>query len=507
MRKKNVKAQVVIGLLVLGGLAACKKDGLIDVGPRDEMLREVVFRIKPFETRINPLMSQHSAYGSLGMAQVSEGNVSPSENEQMLYLWTFNQESLVPDIGIDTLGTEISATYNGNGKQSFVGGYSFPPLITEAGKAISFSGPKEIIFKMPITEVSNITKLRFDASASNKGPNDFIISYSTNNQSIKVIKEENNFYSYTGKNTFEYDLNWINVENMDTISFYLELKEGIRKDDEASNEYLLNSGTFRIDNFALTGIYTGPEIEPLNLGEGKIHYHIFNATDSILVQTGEKPINADQLLPELALKLTDGEYFVSFVANFSEETLIFPATIEHAKDLFLYQKLSDKTAVYGALLSGLEISADLTMDLEMERYFSEVNFEFTDHQGLDAVDKIEIESISKPFFSPYNKDFNPGIELMQQDDKITLNPEFDDSNTIRFFQFLGKTTSPKSVSYKLTAFGTGDAILREVTVNALINNNVQLSFIGNLLEGTGNINSGFRIDWKKEWGTPVNIGF
>lgn len=507
MRKKNVKAQVVIGLLLLGSLAACKKDGLIDVGPRDELLREVTFRIKPFETKINPLMSKHSAYGILGMTQVSEGNVSPSENEQMLYLWTFNQQSLVPDIGIDTVGAEISAIYNDNGNQSFVNGYAFPPLITEAGKAVNFTGPKEIIFKMPISNVSNITKLRFDASGSNTGPKDFSISYSLDGFTTQTIATENDFYSYSGKNTFEYDIDWINVENKDTISFYLELKEGIRKDDDGSNQYSPNSGTFRMDNFALTGFYSGPEIEPLNLGEGTVHYHVFNAADSVLVQTGEKLINSDHVLPELALKLADGEYFISFAANFSEEPLLHSASIVHANDLFLYQKLSDNAAVYGTLLNGLDISADLTMDLEMERYFSEVNFEFTDEQDLGTVQKIEIESLSKPFFSPYNIGFDPANELIQLEDKIIFYPEFDDSNNIRFYQFLGKTTLPKSVSYKLTAFGVSDTILREVTVSALINNNVQLSFIGKLLEGTGSINSGFRINWKNEWGTPVNIGF
>lgn len=505
MRKKNVKAQVVIGLLLLGSLAACKKDGLIDVGPRDELLREVTFRIKPFETKINPLMSKHSAYGSLGMTQVSEGNVSPSENEQMLYLWTFNQQSLVPDIGIDTVGAEILALKNnGSSQVNYGDGFGFGDL--PKGRAISITGLDEVRFSMPLSYTSELSTIRFDAHSSDTGPKSFSIFYSLDPTGEPILLSDTNFLFVNATfKSFDFDLGDLNISDNVVLQIIIKAKEG--GDRPEGREYNPSQGTFRIDNFALTGFYSGPEIEPLNLGEGNIHYHVFNAADSVLVQTGDKLINSDHVLPELALKLADGEYFISFAANFSEEPLLYPTSINHAKDLFLYQKLSDNAAVYGTLLSGLEISADLTMDLEMERYFSEVNFEFTDDKDLSNVQKIEIESLSKPFFSPYNIGFDPVNELIQLEDKIIFYPEFDDSNNIRFYQFLGKTTLPKSVSYKLTAFGVSDTILREVTVSALINNNVQLSFIGKLLEGTGSINSGFRINWKNEWGTPVNIGF
>lgn len=511
MKMKNELFLVMAGLLLLGIMAACRKDGLIDVGPRNEALRNVTFWIKPFETRIKPLMANYSGNGpgsDPNWTQVSYGNVLPSASEQILYLWTFNDEDLKPDIGIDTANAGISVlNMNGGSNNGYKNGVRFSTY--EAGKAINITGADEITISMPFTNVEEIVKIRFDASSSDTGPKDFSISYSFgSDDDYFLISEVNDLLSSTGPKTFDFDLNEITLpgEGLDLLRVKIKVKEGTQR--PAGKTYNPTAGTFSIDNFAIYGVYPGPQIDPLGLGEGTIHYYVFDAADSSLVQMGQKPINPDQVLPELTFKLSDGEYFISFIASFSEEPLIFPASLSKAKEFFIYQKLLDKSAAaYGALVSELEINADLDMDLEMERYFSEVNFEFTDPGDLASVRKIEVENIQKTIYFPYSQPFDVGGGLMEQEEKLIFTSDFSTSNNIRFHHFLGKTPSPKLVSYKLRAFNSNGDLLREVDVSAMINNNVQLSFVGKLLESTGNINSGFSIKWKNEWGQPVNIVF
>jgi len=511
MRMKNVMSLTVVVLLLFGAMSSCKKDGQIGIGSGDEAWRNVTFRIKPFEARVNPLMTNYYGNGPGGdpnWTQVSYGNVSPSESEQILYLWTFNNEDLKPDIGVDTSNAGISLlNMNGGSNNSYKNGVKFSTY--EAGKAINITGADEITISMPVINVTEIAKIRFDASSSDTGPKDFSISYSFGSDGdYSIISEVNDLLSSTSQKTFEFDLNGIILleEGFDSFHVKIKVKEGSQRPE--GKTYNPNAGTFSIDNFAMYGVYPGPEIDPLGLGEGTILYHVFNAIDSSLVQAGQKSINSDQVLPELTFKLSDGEYFISFIANFSEEPLIFPTSLSKANEFFIYQKLLKKSAVvYGTLISELEIDADLNMDLEMERYFSEVNFEFTDTHGLTSVQKIEVENIQKTVYFPYSQPFDVGGDLTEQEEKLVFMPDFSTSNNIRFHHFLGKTPSPRSVSYKLKAFDANGDLLREVDVSAMVNNNVQLSFVGKLLESTGNINSGFSIKWKNEWRQPINIGF
>lgn len=205
MRMKNVMSLTVVVLLLFGAMSSCKKDGQIGIGSGDEAWRNVTFRIKPFEARVNPLMTNYYGNGPGGdpnWTQVSYGNVSPSESEQILYLWTFNNEDLKPDIGVDTSNAGISLlNMNGGSNNSYKNGVKFSTY--EAGKAINITGADEITISMPVINVTEIAKIRFDASSSDTGPKDFSISYSFGSDGdYSIISEVNDLLSSTSQKTF-----------------------------------------------------------------------------------------------------------------------------------------------------------------------------------------------------------------------------------------------------------------------------------------------------------------
>src|SRR5690554_804322 len=111
MRMKNVMSLTVVVLLLFGTMSSCKKDGQIGIGSGDEIWRNITFRINSFKTQIKPMMANTSLRGWVAndphKLQSANGNVAVSPEFQWLYLWTFNKESLVPDIGIDTMAASI----------------------------------------------------------------------------------------------------------------------------------------------------------------------------------------------------------------------------------------------------------------------------------------------------------------------------------------------------------------------------------------------------------------
>jgi len=115
--------------------------------------------------------------------------------------------------------------------------------------------------------------------------------------------------------------------------------------------------------------------------------------------------------------------------------------------------------------------------------------------------------LQKPLFFPYGPISLPDTDWINQEEKITYFPDLNEDAGIQFNQFLGKPAVPREVTYRLKAYNSGNELLREVVVSTFIRNNVQLSFVGKLLENTGNIDAGFRIHWQNEWEDPVIINF
>src|SRR5690606_32319821 len=133
-----------------------------------------------------------------------------------LYLWTFNQESLVPDIGIDMVGAEISALRNNGSSEINDGeGYSFGNI--PGGRAISVTVLDEIRFSLPLLYTTELSTIRFDAFSSNTGPKNFSIYYSLDPSVEPILLSDSNLLQATTKfKSFEFDLNGLNIiDNVD----------------------------------------------------------------------------------------------------------------------------------------------------------------------------------------------------------------------------------------------------------------------------------------------------
>lgn len=503
------------GFLLIQILGGCKKDyGLMPKIDEESSAKTVTFKIKPFATHVKPLsrwMSvQPLATSNERWTEPLHGNVHPAPYEQLLYFWSFNQESLVPDIGIDTVHSNVNLQSNGSGNPvTFSNGYPYPPLFEGTGKLLGARGAKDILFTIPIPFVEELGTFAFDASSSNTGPKSFNVSYAfgsdtsfhylAENEELDIVADKKTVYSY--------DLSFLNSSSITSnyLHIKIELLPGTNRPD--GSNFNASTGVFKIDNVNLSGVFTGPITVPLNLGEAKFHYHVFKSSDSTLVYEGEKILDSSLTYPEISLKLNEGDYFVSFIANFSNEPLLMPSNIEKAGDYYAYHRLiSDPTIIYGSLFDKLSVSNDMSLEVEMERYYSLVTFEFTDTKDLEKVDRIELYNLARPIFSPYSS--SSSIDWpAPEEEKIILYPDFSTDHTIQFHQFLGKTVAPQSVKYKIIAYNENNDVLHTIEVSALITNNIQLTFIGKLLENYGNINSGFEIKWKDDWGVPIQINF
>lgn len=502
------------GLLLIQILGGCKKDyGLIPKADDEAKEKTVTFKLKPFTTQVKPLsrwmVVQPLATTNEKWTDPLQGNVHPAPYEQFLYFWSFNQETLVPDIGIDTAQANVYLQSNGSGNPvTYSNGYSYPPLFEGTGRLLGARGTKEILFTIPIPFVEELGTFAFDASSSNTGPKSFNVSYAMGSDtSFHYLAENEELDIDMNKKTvYTYDLSFLNKSSITSnfLHIRIELLPGTNRPEEFN--YSPSNGVFKIDNVNLSGVFTGPNTVPLNLGEAKFHYHIFKSSDSTLVYEGEKILDSSLAYPEISLKLTEGDYFVSFIANFSNE-LLMPTNIEKAGDYYAYHSLiSQPTIIYGSLIHELSVTDDMSLEIEMERYYSLVTFEFTDTKGLENVDRLELYNLARPLFSPYSLISNINWPAPEEE-KIELEPDFSTDNTIQFHQFLGKSTSPQMVNYRLIAYNENNEVLRTIEVSALITNNIQLTFTGKLLENYGNINSGFEIKWKDSWGEPLQINF
>lgn len=498
MRMRYDYCLVIGTCLLLNLMMSCKNDQLIQVGEKEKELRTIQIRMEQFKSQINTLLS---SVGPPNMGStVSKGNVEASPNIQRLYFWSFNENTIVPDIGIDTLNSALTVFRN-NGTYEYVFGVgiSFDPYI--AGRSLGIVGAKESTVSMPIKGVDRLETLRFDMQSSATGPRDFDFYYSFD-ESERVLFTDSN--SFDGEWTaFTYDLSEVILNNAETMHFHWVYKSGHQR----TQEYNPLQGTLRHDNLSLTGVFNGVTSDNSSQVEGEVNYYVFSKKDHKLVIKGNQDINTDLSIPITKIKLEDGEYFISFLVNFSDEELITPEIVVDAEDLYYYQELSaGEPITYGALLHNLIVDSDLDLNLEMNRQYSQVRIEFTDADELDEIDRIEITTERKNVYFPYITPYLPEANWVINEEKITFHPDFDLDSGIQFNQFLGESPLGCELIYILKAYDSTDKLLREITLEAVIPNNVQVVFTGKLLDSTGP-GAAFYPVWNLEWGQPINHSF
>ncbi len=509
------KWMLIAACLLTQVLVGCKKDQNLMINPKEVEEKEVKFTFKEFASSIKQ-MSRLYALGNPSLAsnllneQISAtGNVQSADYTQLLYFWSFNESSLVPAIGLDTVQSTIVVNSFANGDPiSYVNGISYPPLFEGTGKQLSIKGADEMVISMPISHVNHLERLSFDASSSNTGPKSFQVYYALGNPTNFQEFGEADYLSIdASKSTnYSYDLSDLNTDQVQPSMIHIKLKMSESGPRPEGSEYKQTTGVFKIDNVNLTGKYNKPEESNPNQSDIAIHYYIFNSADSAFLLSEVK--NYDPLLmePEVGIRLIEGNYFIKFVANLSATPINVAEPLMHASDLQFNQVLSNaQPEVYGATVYDLEVDDDIGVNINFKRWFSLIKIEFADVGPLSQVHKIEITPMdSYGVYAPYTNDAVINTAWQNQEDFLVIYPNFSEKKEVQFHQFLGNLTDTRRIEYHVNAYNEDGDLLRFFPISADIRNNQQVTFRGYLLE---NSFWGFQINWLNNWDNPINIQF
>jgi|GEM_PF-144563 len=512
MRKLYVKIFLFAIWALSLTLSNCEKPiPPLPTEPVEEELQTVTFKLNGFNAAIKPLglMQVNKAPGKITVspaaAAVTTKNISPGITEQYLYFWSFNNEDLEPDVAIDGDLATISFEAT-NMEPDFIGGWGLAPI--EAGKSFNMKGARSVTLAMPLAGASKVSTFAFDVGSSGTGPKDFKIYYSNDNGNSFIPISENNQFENTkdnGRNSYSFDLSTLgNLDFDKSLIIKIEPAEGERGDAGTFNP---TTGTFRMDNVRLSGIYNVP-------GDGNetpeeisnIHYYIFNAEDNTLAAQGKISFDVQDTQPELTVKLPIGNYYASIFSNASTKELLLPTAVETASALYLSNAFeNDRALIFGTKIPSFQVENTVESEVSLKRYFSQINFQFTDKDDLSFIHKIVIKQVHNNFvYSPYGP---PAISSIVDESAITLLPSFSQENkSITFNQFMGELAEAAAVSYSVQVYDTDDELLRTFEVTSVIPNNVQLTFTGDLLTGVDKPNS-FQIKWNEQWDGELNESF
>lgn len=478
--------------IILLAIYSCKKDGSVD--EQNENLHLVNFKVSGFSSAIKPFKAASKANAQ------ALSNTSATQNyvEGKLYFWSFNKETLEPDIayqiGVKPSITYLKGTNIDERNPNIVGsGYKYEDYI--AGGAISCDGPSEILIKIPIQGADQITQFGFDAGSSNTGPKDFELYYSIDEgKTYEVIQRENQFgdTKASTKNSYNYLLSDKNIISSQLWFKFLP-KEGIRGDGGAYNS---TSGTFRFDNIRLLGM--APSSQTGN-SINKLHYFLFHKDKPETVVTGSV---AYEEASSLSLNLVKGSYSIFFVSNESRKDLLFPESPTRS-NFYIGNIFANSNAEVFGYVGNLEVTGDIENEIRLQRLFSQVKFEFTDATDLSVIKRIGISQRHDPFFlAPFNSQLaNP---ILDQSD-VEIVADFNTNKQLIFNQFMGISSMSVPLKYEVVLYGdTG--ILRTFQVESTLKNNMQLVFRGDLLKQL-NVGEKFQVFKHTDWGGEKEEGF
>ncbi|MEH6304914.1 hypothetical protein RYH73_04630 [Olivibacter sp. CPCC 100613] len=476
--------------------------------PGEETLHTVRFNLKGFSTSITPLANSPSLNvprlsnpGKSGLMSVI--GLEPSPVEQHLYFWSFNEENLLPTKAVNSSAASISFQA-ADTSPGFTAGYGLSPY--PAGRSLSLKGLQSLIIVMPLNGVSQLAKLAFDVGSSGTGPKNFRIYYSIDSGNTYLPLSADNQFTNTkdnARNSYEFDLSEMNtIIQAQQLTIKIEPFEGERGE---ANDFDQNRGTFKLDNFRLSGIYNeerpGEPIEDIS----KIHYFVFNADDDLLALQGSTIFNAAEEGADLAFKLPTGNYYALITSNVSHAELLLPSTLTKAADLYISNHFSNLNAsIFGTHVPHLEVNSNTQLEVTLKRYFSQVKFEFTDEEDLAHIRKINIRREHNHFvYVPFGS--NP-LSLDTGATSIEFYPQFNSENkSLSFNQFMGELIDPIELRYVVSVYDTNDTLLRTFTLSSSIKNNVQLLFKGNLLEEEDK--QQFQIEWNQAWDDSLTETF
>lgn len=459
-------------------------------------LKTIIFKLTGFSSEIRPLSSKMATAKNGASSNITFNQI------QSLYFWSFNESNLIPEVAIHPDNVSI-VLEPGNTALTYPAGYKhdmFPE-----GQCVSMRGVKRITFKMSMKNVSDLSKIDFDAASSNTGPKNFKIYYTLNEGSdFTLISEDNQFtnMSQQSRNHFAFDLSTIATGEHEHLWIMIEPFGGERG---TVGDYNEATGLLRIDNFDISGIYNADGSEETTLN--KINYYIFKKEDNTLALEGDLSFETDREAPSLSLKLPVGSYYASFISNSSKKNLLLSKNPVVANDFYVANHFdNDQALIFGTQITDITVSeSNSPIDVVLNRYFSNVKFEFTDLTDLSFINKIVINRLHENFiYTPYG---NPSSLPVSDASMITfLQPFKEDTKSITFNQFIGEVNQPVDLTYNILVYGEGDELLRDFTVNNAVKNNVQLLFKGELLKEIDK-RGDFIIEWNEQWDDRVNGEF
>ena len=448
----------------------------------------VYFKVSGFETQISPLEGR-LASGRIG---ASMSGTLWRNQEQYLYFWSFNDTSLVPDIALNSQAT-VTCNPGQSTPIDFAAGYakdSFP-----AGLSLSIRGLESIVFQMPLSGAASVTAFGFDMGSSNTGPKDFTILYSNDGSTYHTLSASNPFtnMSSQARNSYAFRLDTLPLDLH--RSLYIKILP-LAGDRSQVSGYNPATGVTRIDNVYLMGTRDTNAAFPYQ----QLEYFIFRESDSMLYAHGS--IDLAQHDPDFQLNLPAGRYLAHLVAYFSQKPLIWSDTLARASTHFLANAPDNAQASIYGFADTLSVYGDQLVQTTLKRYYSQIQFQFTDPEGLDRITEVWVVPLHAiPYYAPFNPLMNRP-EISYTGDSV-FRPRFDvNSGSFAFNQFLGNLMHPVPLRYRIYLFGQS-GLLRQFEVSHAIPNNVKLTFKGRALSyGTG-----FGISLDEQWQSEQEIDF
>lgn len=441
---------------------ACKKEGVKD--KESENLYTLNLKLDGFTSSKKPYYDKLGAVNKWASMSGIQQN-----SDDYLFFWSFNEESLTPDLSIpSTEATSIS--YNDGLTPANYVNSTYTHGNYPGGKALSVTGGKEFILEIPMIHIQQLTSFAFDIGSTSTGPKDFEISYSWDGIDYDLIEAENQFASgvTNSKISYTYDLSSLNNFSA-RLWIKLEFKAG---DRTGAGTYNPTSGVFRIDNIRLQGTYelsTSADIS-------KLHYYIFHQDNPDIFSIGEVD---EANWGSFDVQLPSGNYDLFLISNQSNMELIVPTANEAWSNIFASNYFVNGQAEIFGLVDEIQVSQDESLSFSLDRMYSQIKFEFTDND-LSAVEKIIVTPLHEPhYFDPAGTiQNNPIVDQTE----LQFDSGIQENKQIVFNQFLGLLSDEAPISYQLDVYTEGE-IARTLTVTSNIKNNMQVVFQGKLLQG------------------------
>lgn len=356
---------------------------------------------------------------------------------------------------------------------------------------------------LPMRGLESVSTFALDISSSATGPKDFSLSFSIDDGTTFEVLSATNPFGATSRDRYSFDLSgYPQFVGAATLRLKFEFLPGDRGEGSDYNE---NTGTVKLDNIRLSGVYNGSGSDLTT--PTTLHYYIFSSEDGSVVQQQQLSLDALGEGGVLDVKLADGNYDVLFVAYRSGKGMLLREHLTNANEFYLGQHFDDYQAVtYAALLEGMVVDETHAEEaVALNRCYSLVEFDFTDAEAnLQHVKKVEIVRLHNDFlYTPFGM---PAAKAESEADRILFSDFNPLADNIALHQFLGLLDVGGDISYELTAYGEGDVVLNTVTITEEIRNNVRLRLTGKLLGESGAIN-GFSIMLDTEWGGTLEGEF